>query len=334
MSSSTGFGVGAFGSTNYGFSPFGDTADIIDQILRATGHTRPSEEDSKRQQALIFLNNRYQQVCMGTFWRWMKAEYDFNLDAPYTVGTASAVSGSASITGVGTVWDTNLDPGNIFFFKNSQVVYHIAEVTSPTALTLESKFSEDDITDGEYTAVKNQYKMPKEVDELLGITINGTTKVEIVGPDDLSLIKTRDPSRTGIPRYASFVRRDVDDDSTYIEFWPAPDKRYQVNLQYTVRIYSLEDAEDCYPIIPDRWRSVLFYGACADFATVVLKNPTVGNLMMNMFNQIYIQMKNDKSLTDQDLRIQPGVDYRKRFTRRFGRRQGFWGIDYFGKVED
>lgn len=334
MSSSTGFGSGAFGSTSYGFAPFGDTQEIITNILKATGHTRPDEETTKRQQILIFLNNRYQQVCIGTFWRWMKAKYDFNLEAPYTTGTASSTEGSETITGTGTLWNTNLAPKNIFWFNDSQVVYHVGEVVSATEFTLESKFSEDSQTDGDYTVAKNQYKMPKEVDELLGITVNGTTKVTIVGPDDLSLVQSKDPTRTGIPRYAAFTRRDIDDDATYIEFWPAPDKRYQVELTYTVRIFSLEDAEDCYPIIPDRWRSVLFYGAAADFATIVLKNPTVGQTMLGMYNQIYIQMKNDRTLSDQDLVVQPAVDYRKRFTKRFGRRQGFWGLDYFGKVED
>jgi len=332
MSSSSGFGTGTFGTTNYGTTPFGDSKDIIDQILKATGHTRPDSETSKREQIKIFLNNRYQQVCMGTYWRWMKAKYDFNLEAPYTTGTASSVAGEYDITGTDTVWDATLFPKNLFWFNDSQVVYHVSDVTSTTALTLESKFSEDDQTDGDYTIVKNQYKMPKEVDELLGVTINGTSKIELVGPDTLSLYQAKDPTATGIPRVAAYTRRDVDDDATYVEFWPAPDKRYQVELTYSVRIFYLEDEEDCYPIIPDRYRAILFYGACADFATIVLKNQMVGTLMMNNFAQLYVQMKNDKAISDQDLMVQPGRNYVKRATR--GRRSGFWGLSMYGKIED
>ncbi len=332
MSSSSGFGTGSFGSLNYGTVPFGDTADLIDQVLRTTGHTRPSEETSKRAQILIFLNNRYQQVCMGTYWRWMKSKYDFNLDAPYSAGTASSTQGDQTITGVGTVWNSTLSPKNLFWFNDSQVVYHVGTVTGAASLELESKFSEDSQTEGAYTTAKNQYKMPKEVDELLSLTVNGTTKLEIIGPDDLSLLQSRDPTALGIPRFAAYTRRDIDDDSTYIEFYPAPDKRYQVELTYTVRIFSLEDAEDCYPILPDRWRSVLYYGATADFATIVLKNPTVGQTSLGMFNTILSQMKNDRALTDQDLRIQPGKNYVKNASR--GRRSGFWGLPWFGRIED
>jgi hypothetical protein len=332
MSSSSGFGTGTFGTTNYGTTPFGDSKDIIDQVLKATGHTRPESETSKREQILIFLNNRYQQVCMGTYWRWMKAKYDFNLEAPYSDGTASSVSGSYDISGVDTVWDATLFPSCLFWFHDSQVTYHVADVSSTTALTLESKFSEDDQTEGSYTIAKNRYKMPKEVDELLGVTINGTSKIELVGPDTLSLYQSKDPTATGIPRFAAYVRRDVDDDATYVEFWPAPDKRYQVELSYSVRIFYLGDEEDCYPIIPDRYRAILFYGACADFATIVLKNQMVGTLMLQNYGQLFVQMKNDKAISDQDLTVQPARNYVRRATR--GRRQGFWGLNFFGKVED
>jgi hypothetical protein len=332
MSSSSGFGTGSFGSANYGSLPFGDVKDIIDQVLRATGHTRPDAETSKRQQVLIFLNNRYQQVCMGTFWRWMKSKYDFNLNAPYSTGTVSVTQGSYDVTGLGTNFSANLTPKNLIWVNGNDVPYHVATVTSATELTLESKYSEDTGTAITFMAAQNQYKMPKEVDELLGITINGTNKIEIVGLDDLSLMQSRGPTATGIPRYAAYARRDTDDDATYIEFWPAPDKRYQVELTYTVRIFHLDDVDDCYPIIPDRYRATLFYGACADFATVVLKNPTVGTMMTGMFNQMFISMKNDKALTDQDLRIMPGKNYVKQATR--GRRQGFYGLKLFGKIED
>ena len=331
MSSSTSFGSGAMGTSALGSVPFSDAKDLIDQVLRATGHANPADETTKRAQILVFLNNRYQQVCIGTYWRWMKAQYGFNLNAPYTTGTVSTVKGDETVTGTGTVFSSNLTPKNLFWLTGQNVPYYISSVTDATSLELETKYSEDSATDSTYTAVQNQYKMPKEVDQLLAINVNGTTKVEIIGPDDLSLMMSRDPVRTGIPRYAAFVRRDTDDDSTYIQFYPAPDKMYQVELQYTVRIYSLDDVEDCTPILPDRYRSVLFYGAAGDFATMVLKNPAVGDRMTQMFNQIYMMMKNDKALVDQDLRVQPAVNYRKKATR--GRQQGFWGVDYFGKVD-
>jgi hypothetical protein len=332
MSSSTGFGTGSFGTSNYGSIPFGDTADLIDQILRVTGHPTPSSEPTKRAQILIFINTRYQQICMDSKWAWLHAQYDVNLKAPYTEGTASAENGSYDLVGVGTEWSTNLEQKNLFWFSGGTATYHVSDVDSQTELSLESKFSEDDLDDATYTAVQNQYRLPVEVDQLKQIVVNGGVKVELVGPDELSIYKARDPQALGTPRFASLIRRDTDDDATYVEFYPSPDRSYTVEIGYSVRIYGLEDAEDCYPIIPDRYRACLFYGACADFATITLKNPTIGQAMQVQFNSFYGQMKSKKEITDQDLRLMPQRNYVKRATR--GRRQGFWGINWFGRVDD
>lgn len=332
MSSSTGFGTGSFGTSNYGSIPFGDTADLIDQVLRVTGHPNPSTETTKRAQILIFINTRYQQICMDSKWAWMNATYDVNLKAPYSEGTLSATNGSYDLVGVGTEWSSNLENKNLIWFTGGTPTYHVADVTSQTALTLESKYSEDDITDSTYTAVQNQYRLPVEVDQLKSIVINGVTKVELVGPDELSIYKIRDPQALGTPRFASMIRRDTDDDATYVEFYPSPDRSYTVEIGYSVRIYSLEDEEDCYPIIPDRYRACLFYGACADFAMITLKNPTIGTAMQNQFNSFYGQMKSKKEISDQDLRLMPQRNYVKRATR--GRRRGFWGLNFFGRVDD
>jgi hypothetical protein len=340
MSSSTGFGTGSFGDSPIGSIPFGDVKGIIDNILIATGHSNPASETTKRAQVLIYMNLRYQQVCSDSKWRWMQAKYDFNLQAPYSDGTATALNGSPLVTGIATQWNATLSPSNIFWFKKDSAVYHVSSVDSQTSLNLESKFSEDTITvDDEgngaaYVSACNQYKLPVEVDQLKTIVVDGDTKVELIGPDDLSLYQSRNPQALGRPRFATISRRDTDDDATYVEFWPSPDRTYQTELGYSVRIFSLEDSDDCYPIIPDRFRAILFYGACADFATVTLKNPTVGDKMASMFNSMYGQMKASRELTDQTLRVQPGRDYVRRATRGKFQGRGFWGVDAYGKVED
>ncbi len=339
MSSSTGFGTGSFGDSPYGFLPFGDVKSIIDQVLLTTGHSNPSQEITKRKQILIFINTRYQQICLDSKWRWMYAKYDVNLSAPYSDFTATAVNGSYTVTGINTVWAAPLSPKNLFWFTADRAVYHVASVTSQTSLTLESKYSEetktvDDEGNGaSYVCAKNQYKLPVEVDQLKTIVIDGNDKVELCGPDDMSIYQARDPQALGKPRFACMSRRDVDDDATYVEFWPSPDRTYQVELGYSVRIFSLEDAADCYPIIPDRYRACLFYGATADFATITLKNPTTGQAMASQFNSFYGQMKSSRELTDQMVRIMPGRNYVRRASRGY-RGVGFWGINDFGKVDD
>lgn len=333
MSSSTSFGTGTFGSGPLGSSPFFNVKELIDGVLYATSHANPSQYTTERSAILQFLNNRYQKVCLGQFWRWMHASYDFRLQEKYTTGTASATQGLDVITGNGTTWSSIMTPGNIFFFNTSSSVYHVLSVEADNSATLETAFSEESQTDGAYTVAQNQYKLPKETDLLKSAVIDGVSMLRLVGPEDFRLIQSRNPTATGTPQIATLIRRDYDDDAVYVEFFPAPDKFYNVHIDYSVRILKLEDSASCYPIIPDRYRSVLYYGALAEFYRF-LKDPTNAQLADNDFERMLAQMRNDKQLTDQELVIIPARRYRAR------RRPGALGtypvtmsIEDFGKLD-
>lgn len=315
MSSSSSFGSGtSFGTTPLGTSPFYNVSALIDGVLYATSHGNPSTETNKRRAILQFINNTYQEVCLGYHWRWLNASYDFRLAAPYETGTASATQGLYTVTGSGTLWSANLSPKNLFWFSGSHVVYHVSEVTSSTALTLESKFSEDDITDTAYTVATSQYELPPETDNILNLTVDSDQKVDLIGWEDFRLMQSRDPTRTGKPIVASLMRRETDDDAIYLEVWPAPDKYYQCHIDYTVRILKLDDSTDCYPIVPDRYRAVLYYGALEQFY-LFLEKPNSAVAAGNKFRSMLTSMRNDKQLTDQELVMMPARSHLRRGIR-------------------
>lgn len=318
MSSSTGFGSGTFGTSALGTSPFFNCKELIDSVLSFTGHSSPASETTKRAALTQAMNNCYQEVILGREWPWMKASYDFRLSEPYTTGTATATKGSTTVTGTGTVWNANLTPGNIFHFENSRVIYHIASVESDTELTLETAYSEDDQTDGGYVAVKNQYKVPKETDYLLTWVMNSDYKAIPVSPDELRLIQSKDPTRLGCPKFYSLVRRDTDDDATYVEVWPSPDKTYQTHIDYKVRILKLSDDEDEYPIIPDRYRAVLYHGMLWQFYQY-LRKPESAAIQEKIYYRFLNRMENDFKFTDGQMKIIPARNY----LRRRGRRGGY-----------
>lgn len=330
MSSSTSFGSGTFGTSALGTVPFFNCKELIDNVLLATGHTNPALETTKRAALVMFMNNTYQEVCLGREWPWLKASYDFRLQAPYTDGTATSTQGSETIVGVGTLWNSTLTPGNIFFFKKDNVIYHIASIDSSMALTLETKISEDSLTENDYTIAKNQYKLPKETDYLLTFTVNSDSKLRPVSPDQLRLIQTRDPGRIGQPQIYSLVRRDTDDDATYIEVYPSPDKYYQCQIDYKVRILKLSDSVDEYPIIPDRYRSVLYYGMLYQFYQYLRKSDETTNTFQ-LYKSFLTRMENDFKFTDGQPTIIPSRNYLRRnaATYRFS-----ISLEEFAKLED
>jgi hypothetical protein len=330
MSSSDSFGSGVVGTSSLGTNPFYNVAEIIDNVLYATGHSTPANETTKRAALLTFVNNTYQRVCMGQFWRWMHAAYDFNLKAPYSTGTVNCTLDDATVTGNSTLWTANIAAKDIFYATSSSTVYHVSEVTTNTSLELETRFCEDTDTALSYVIARNQYKLPKETDNIKSLVVDSRYKVRLVGTDDFSLIKSKDPTRSGPPQVATLIRRDTDDDFVYMEVYPYPDKAYQCHIEYTVRILRLDDEETCYPIIPDRYRAVLFYGALSEFCGTILKDPTRAALAKADFESMWLAMKNDKQITDQMPVMMPARNY-KRMRRPYGVTMS---AEDFGKLDD
>ncbi len=59
-------------------------------------------------------------------------------DTPYTTGTITATNNNAGVTGVDTVWDTNLAAGDYIVIR--QDVYKISSITNDTTLVLEDMY--------------------------------------------------------------------------------------------------------------------------------------------------------------------------------------------------
>lgn len=314
MSSSTSFGSGVFGSGALGTAPFFNTAQIIDAVLYATGHSTPSSEPTKRRAVLQFVNNTYQRVCMGQHWRWLIASYDFNLAGPYSTGTVSTTEGDQTVTGTGTSWNANIQAKDKLWLDGSSQVYHVSTLSSNSSLELETKFSEDSATDSGYTIARSQYKLPKETDHLLGCVIDaaGRRKLTPVGLEDFRTIQAKSPTLTGVPEIFTLNRRETDDDFVYVDFWPSPDRRYNVHIDYLVRILLLEDSTENYPIVPDRYRAVLYYGALSEFCNLFLRDSERGAQAQKDFFTMWNMMANDKQMTDQIPLLDASRNYRKR----------------------
>lgn len=333
MSSSTSFGSGVFGSSGLGSSPFFNVYELVSSILSATGHSSPAGETTKRVPILQFINNRYQEICLGTHWRWLKAAYDFNLEAPYIDGTVAVTQGDETVTGTSTAFDANLEDKWLFFIASLTNTYHIASVDSATSLELETKWADDTDSSLTYTAVKNQYKLPKETDHLLSFVIDGFPPLVPLGLQDYREMVARNPTLLDRPQYYTLVRRDTDDDAVYVEVYPSPDKRYQTHIDYAVRIMKLEDLTTCYPIIPDRYRAVLFYGALGDFLNHVIGNPIRAKTALDEFHIFLARMQNDTQLTDQRMEIRPQRHY---WRGRYGgsaRPRGTTTVEDFGRED-
>jgi hypothetical protein len=304
---------------------------MITAVLRTTGHSSPTNEITKRAAILQFINNSYQEICMGKHWSWMFASYDFSLYGPNETGTLSATNNDATITGLGTVFNANNVKGRLFV-EGVNSVYNVLSITSNVSLELETKWANDDITGASFKIFNTQYRLPPEVDQLRSIVLD-ELNIELVpvGTQELRRLQASDPTLSGPPRYYSLARREVDDDGQFVEFWPMPDRDYNVHIDYSVRILGLEDSGDCYPIIPDRYRVVLFYGALAQFYRY-MNDATNAQLADADFKRTFFRLQNDTQLTDSRLQFKNARNYKNRSRlRRLFSGRGFMDRYTFGR---
>lgn len=333
MSSSTEFGTGTLGSGPLGTAPFYNVKTMIDDILSATGHKSPSSEPTKRSAILLFLNNNYQEILMGGDFTWMHSSYDLSLFAPNETGTVSVTNGSNTVTGVGTAFDATATPKGIFRLKSGTQTYRVLSVESATSLTLETMWAEDTEADAEFEIQRAQYQMPSTCDQVEAITLDtaGRRLVEL-SPNDLRLKQAQNPGTTGSPYHYANARRDIDDDGSYLEFFPAPDHDYNLHLEFTVRILKLEDSEECFPIIPDRYRVVLFHGAMAQFQMLYMNAPLKGAAAQKDFERVLRELHKATFRSSKNIQMKPFQTYRARPVKGTGL-QGFKDRYTFG-VDD
>jgi hypothetical protein len=58
----------------------------------------------------------------------------------YRTGTVKIISGEATVEGIGTSWNTEVDPADLFKVKDENVIYQVGSVTDATHLELSAPY--------------------------------------------------------------------------------------------------------------------------------------------------------------------------------------------------
>ncbi len=114
------------------------------------------ETDSPARRATLFdaqqgVNDAYRYIFQFADWPWQVDRYDMPLKNAYSTGTITAVQGSTTITGVGTLWLTNLTPlGQLYnqkiLLSGDREEKEIATFVSDTQLTLRYPYNSTSLT--------------------------------------------------------------------------------------------------------------------------------------------------------------------------------------------
>lgn len=326
------FGSSPFGTGSFSSGPFYSTKTLIDAVLQNTGHSRPEVELAKRAAILNFLNNRYSIISTTQSWDWLYQEVDYLFKGPYQEGTINVTESQQDITGNGTSWSTNLDPYNTISIPSRNETYLISTVNSNVGITLEGQYAGPDATGLGYQAIKSIYRMPADLENVQSIQVDNVGELVPMGRQEFTRLKRSIPGQVNMPRCFTEIFRRAEDNVRYIEIYPAPDKNYTVRLHYGVNIVKLVDAEDSYPLVPDRHRAVLYYGALADMYGY-LRDFNMNQSAEVNFNQALLNMRNDTRITDSRIQFAQKRNYRNRNNRRRSSRISY-SQSQFAKEED
>lgn len=322
------FGDGSFGTSEFSTAPFYNTKTLIDAVLRNSGHSNPAIETVKRASVLDFLNNRYSIITTSQDWDWLYQEVDFLIKGPYQDGTLSLVSQSETVTGIDTIFSSNVIPNNVLSLESRNETYLISSVESITSLTLESQFAGDTNTGFTYKIIKPIYTMPSDLDAVQSIQVDGISRELVpMGRQEFTRLKQSLPGLCAPPTCFSEIGRRSQDGVRLIEVYPAPDKNYTCRLMYGVNIQRLTDSEDSYPLVPDRHRAVLYYGSLSDMYAY-LRDASMTERNENLFQQALLNMKNDTRITDSRIQFLQKRNYRNRTTSRRSRRRSISASDF------
>lgn len=309
------FGSTPFGSGSFSNAPFYNTKTLIDAVLQNTGHSKPETEIAKRKAVLNFLNNRYSVISTTQHWDWLYQEIDYLFKAPYQDGTINVTEGQQDITGNGTNFNTNLEPYNTISIPSRNETYLIQKINSNVGITLEGQYAGPTTEEMGYKAIKSIYRMPSDLESVQSIQVDNVGELVPMGRQEFTRLKQSLPGQVGMPRCFTEIGRRPDDGVRFIEVYPAPDKNYTVRLFYGVNVTALSDDESSIPLVPDRHRAVLYFGALADMYGY-MRDFNMNQAASNDFNLALLNMRNDTKITDSKIQFAQKRNYRNRSNRR------------------
>lgn len=173
---------------------------------------------------------------------WAERRAVLRTQADYSTGTVSIDKGSMTLTGSGTLWNTNNDFGvaNVrttgkFVINGSEEVYTISAVGGDTSATLNEPFIDDDLTAGTYLYFEDEYDLASDFLRPLSATsFSDDLEIELIGRSEFRRRYPRNKV-VGKPRVATILDLGFSGNTTPIRrvrFYQPADAEYLIPYDY------------------------------------------------------------------------------------------------------
>lgn len=246
--------------------------DLLNRARSETGDT-PTTNIAKR-----YINTGLQDMHLGTAEKlpWAERRNHLITQPSYSTGTIAITKGSTSLTGTGTLWNTNND----FSVSNARAggkikltgpeTYTVDSVGSDTAITLAEKYVGDTISSlGSYNYFEDAYALEADFGRPLDQRSFGDGwNIPLIGRNEFRRRYPRN-NLTGTIVVASIMDHEFVSNATpvrKIHFHRAPTKSELIPYSYITRYLAVSssgtraeslsaDADE--PIVPMRMRTMI-----------------------------------------------------------------------------
>lgn len=246
--------------------------DLLNRVRADTSISATANQASR------YLNIALYDLHLGfgESFSWAERSATLRTQAPYSTGTVTITTGSTTLSGSDTRWDTdndfsvkNVRAGGKIVINGGTDLYEVSSIASDTSLTLTQAFISDDVSDVDYEYFEDEYDLDSDFLRPLDFQ-------RFSSQDDIPLIDRRDFRRAyprnrllGKPRVATLVDRAPSGDATVrrrIRFNRPPDAVYLIPYNFVTNKLAVSssgtegtdlsgDADE--PIVPVSYRYIL-----------------------------------------------------------------------------
>ena len=254
--------------------------DLLVRMRADTTASSASETIAKR-----YLNIALHDIHIQQNWPWAERPGTIILRPPYNDGSISIASTSrTTLAGTNTLWNTavsgmgfnNLNVGGKVFLTGGEV-YRVSAVSSDTAATLESRYTQNvevasdfALAYGSYTAYEDEYALAADFFRLVDARqFSDVMEIRVLGSMDFYRRVPRNSVRAGSPQVCTIIELGPSGSADWrprVVFAPYPDRAYTVPYRYMTRYLATSSAGVAQtemsaasdePIIPVRYRHIL-----------------------------------------------------------------------------
>lgn len=250
--------------------------DLMNRIRADTSATATSNQ--AKRYINIALHDMH--IGQGEKFTWAERSAILVTQDDYNTGTISISQGSPTLTGTGTLWDTN----NVFGVNNARTtgrlvinggseVYGITTVGGDTSITLSSAFTQADVTDGSYVYFEDEYALAADYLRPLDMQFfDQNQEIELINRREFRMRYPRNKN-LGKPRIATIEDRPFEGSTTpvrRVRLWQPPDDFYTLPYNYVTSNLAVTSAgvgqtqfvnDTDEPIVPLQYRHVIVFHA-------------------------------------------------------------------------